>query len=201
MPISMPTRPGFTACRFGLMTHTQTFTSPLSNATQRALLGGAKWMANYSLPAMNRAQMADWQAFILQLEGGVNTFNAYDPDAMTPRGVATGTPLVKGASQTGSTLLVDGLPASLINWLLPGDYFACNGELKMLTQPANTNGSGETTLYFKPALRNSPADNAPLTVNTATCTMVLTDDAQSMWQTGTRIGFYEPFSFSAYEVF
>ncbi len=43
MTISMPAQPGFAACRFGLETNTQTFTSPLTKATQRAVLGGARW--------------------------------------------------------------------------------------------------------------------------------------------------------------
>ena len=40
--INMPTAPGFTTCRFGLETNTQTFTSPLTKSTQRVLLGIAK---------------------------------------------------------------------------------------------------------------------------------------------------------------
>src|SRR4051812_18652092 len=101
--ISMPTYPGFTNSRFYLETNTQTFTSPLTKTTQRALLGGARWNGTWSLPAMKRAQAAAWKAFFLLLEDGVNTFNGFDPDCKTPRGVATGTPLVMGASQTGSS--------------------------------------------------------------------------------------------------
>lgn len=200
MPISMPAAPKFTRSRFGLETNTQTFESPLTKNVQRVLLAGARWVATYTLPKMSRQQAAAWQAFFLQLEGRYNSFNGFDPDAKTPRGVATGTPLVKGAGQTGSSLDIDGCTASLTGWMKAGDYFAVNGELKMLTADANTNGSGETTLNFKPPLRSSPADDAPLTVTNCTVPMILIDDGQAMWETDQN-GFYEPISFGAVEVF
>ena len=202
MTISMPAAPGFTRVRFGLETNTQRFESPLTKVTQRKLLAGARWTLTATLPAMNRSDMANWQAFLLQLEGSVNTFYGFDPDARNPRGPATGTPLVNGGSQTGSTLTIDGCTASVTNWMTAGDYFGVNGELKMLTANVNTNGSGQATLNFKPALRNSPADNAALTVRDATCLMTLTDDMQAIWEgRGNRVGFYDPITFSAVEVF
>jgi len=198
--IDLPFPAGFTTSRFGLETNTQTFTSPLTKATQRMVLGGARWTWTFSLPAMKRDMAARWKAFIDQLEGQGNTFNAYDPDCIAPRGVATGSPLAKGGSQTGSSLTIDGCTANVTGWLMAGDYFAVNGELKRLTQDANTNGSGEATLYFKPALRNSPADNAPLTVQKPTCTMILADDLQGMWECNAQ-GVYQPKTFTAFEVF
>lgn len=149
---------------------------------------------------MNRTQAALWQAFFLQLEGSVNTFNAYDPDARTPRGAATGTPLVNGGSQTGSSLITDGWTNSTLV-LKTGDYFSVNSELKMVTADATSNGSGQATISFKPALRSSPSDNAPLTVTNTTVTMILIDDGQAMWRTGHRLGIYEGMTFSAMEVF
>jgi hypothetical protein len=201
MPIAMPTRPNFAAARFGLMTNTRTFASPENNSIQRVLLAGAYWTATYTLPTMNRDDAAQWQAFLMQLEGQVNSFDGFDPDARQPRGPATGTPLVKGAGQTGSTLNIDGCTASIVRWMRAGDYFSVNGELKMLTADATTNGSGETTLSFKPALRASPADNAPLTVRNCTVPMIMSDDSQAMWQTGARLAIYDGLTFSAREVF
>jgi hypothetical protein len=196
----MPSTPGFTTCRFGLETNTQTFTSPLTKAVQRMLLGGARWTATYTLPAMKRGKAAAWQAFFDRLEGSANAFNAFDPDGKTPRGTATGTPLVSGATQTGSTLAIDGCTASVTGWLMAGDYFSVNGELKRLTADATTNGSGQTTLNFKPALRNSPADDAPLTLTKPTCTMILADDMQAIWECNAQ-GVYQPKTFNAFEVF
>jgi hypothetical protein len=203
MPIYMPTTRRFTSSRFGLETNTQSFASPYIRSVQRVALGGARWMATYSLPAMKREQAAIWQAFFLQLDGGANTFYAHDPDAILPRGAARlspGTPLVNGASQTGSTLTIDGCPANITGWLLPGDYFGVNNELKMITSPVNTNGSGQATLTFKPAIRYSPADNAVITLETPTCITALVDDQQAMWECDAA-GTYQPKTFSAMEVF
>jgi hypothetical protein len=198
--IDLPTSPGFTFCRFGLQTNTQRFESPFTKSAQRVLLSPGQWMATYGLPAMKRDRAVAWQAFLLKLEGGANTFNAFDPDAVNPRGVGGGSPLVKGASQTGSSLLVDGCPTSVTGWLLPGDYFAVGDELKMVTSQVNTDGSGEATITFKPRLRNSPADNAPLTLVKATCTMALADDQQTIWECNEN-GVYLPKTFTAIEVF
>lgn len=200
MPIDLPASPGFMESKFGLETNTGRFESPLTKATQRILLSGSRWTFSATLPQMNRSQAATWQAFLLKLEGGVNTFNGYDPDAREPRGPMGGTPLVKGASQTGSTLAIDGCTANITGWGKAGDYFSVNGELKMLTADCNTNGSGEATLSFKPALRNSPADNAALTARNATCTMILTDDMQAVWQANAN-HIYQPITITAFEVF
>ncbi|WP_152051831.1 hypothetical protein [Tautonia marina] len=200
MPIDMPTLPGFNGSRFGLETNTQRFESPFTRSVQRVALGGSRWIATYSLPPMKRERAAEWQAFFLNLEGGANTFNAFDPDARRPRGVATGSPLVKGGSQTGSTLNIDGATANILAWLRPGDYFSVNGELKMVTAPANTDSSGEATISFKPALRNSPPDNTPIILDKPTCTMALVDDQQAIWECDV-VGLYQPKTFSAIEVF
>jgi hypothetical protein len=199
MPIDMPTTPGFTTCRFGLETNTQTFTSPLTKNVQRMLLGGARWAATYSLPAMTRDKAAAWKAFFDLLEGSANTFNAFDPDCKTPRGAGTGTPLVNGGSQTGSALTIDGCTHGIV-FLKAGDYFSVNGELKRMTSDATADGSGNATLNFKPALRNSPADNAAITVQKPTCTMILADDMQAMWECNVT-GIYQPKTFTAFEVF
>lgn len=131
---------------------------------------------------------------------GPPAFNAYDPDRKTPLDVATGTPLVKGAGQNGNTLAIDGCTPGVTGWLKAGDYFSVNSELKQFTADASTNGSGEATLAFQPALRNSPEDNAPLTVTGATCTMILADDRQGIWEADVS-GIYEEKTFSKVEVF
>jgi hypothetical protein len=199
MPITMPSYPNFTTCRFFIETNTQRFESPLTKTVQRVLLGGSRWNATYSLPAMNRMQAANWLAFFMLLEGSANTFNAFDPDKKTPRGPAGGTPLVAGGSQTGSSLTIDGCTASAV-FLKAGDMGSVNGELKMTTSDCLADGSGNVTWNFKPALRSSPADDAAIITTQPTCTMILSDDMQAAWDCDMN-GIYQARSFTAVEVF
>tara|TARA_R110001592_G_scaffold24954_2_gene95491 strand:- start:3766 stop:5946 length:2181 start_codon:yes stop_codon:yes gene_type:complete len=71
-----------------------------------------------------------------------------------------GTTLVNGASQTGTSLIVDGLTAAP----QAQDQFTIAGIEKIYTVTATaTVSSGGSTLSIDPALASSPADNAALT--------------------------------------
>lgn len=184
MTINIPSGIKIRTSRFGLLSNTRTFISPFNGVTQRLELAGARWMASYSLAPMNRTQFAEIQAFLLELRGRANTFYGYDPDAKTARGSAgstPGTPLVNGGSQTGTSLIIDGAPGGAASYLLAGDYFSVNDELKMITQTIPTDTSGDATLIFEPPLRESPADNAPITLSTASAIMHLTADDMAVW--------------------
>ncbi len=196
--VTMPITPGFVSSIFYLEANSQVFESDISRVTQRAELGGQRWRLTFTLPPMTVKQAAPWIAFFMQCKGQVSTFSAYDPDWKRNLGAWTGTPLVKGASQTGNSLLIDGCTANVTGWAKAGDYFNCNSRLYRLTQDANTNGSGETTLYFEGPIYSAPADNAPITCNPATATMRLIDDGQGSWMSNkNRI--YEQRTFSAVE--
>ena len=71
-----------------------------------------------------------------------------------------GTTLVNGASQTGSSLIVDGLTAAP----QAQDQFTIAGVAKIYTVTATaTVSSGGSTLSIDPALASSPADDAAIT--------------------------------------
>jgi len=186
MPIlTLPAQPAFARSRFGLLSNTQQFVSPLNRSAQTLELPGARWFGEFTLPPMKRALAAPWQAFLAQLRGGAGRFYAGDPDGKVARGAATGTPLVNGAGQAGVNLATDGWTASVTGILKAGDYVAYDAggvrQLHVLTADANSNGAGQATLAIEPAIRTSPADNAALTVSAATCVMRLVDDAQAAW--------------------
>lgn len=88
--------------------------------------------------------------------------------------------LVNGASQTGNTLNIDALPTSTDGLLLLGDMFEVitskGSELKMVTQPLNSNSSGQGVLFFEPAMRGSPADNAAVIINQPLGRFIFTGD-------------------------
>jgi hypothetical protein len=105
--LTLPTSPAFKASRFGLVSNTQSFRSPLSGSVQTIERPGARWQAQYQLPPMKRAEAAAWQGFLTQLRGGAGRFYGYDPDAKVPRGsasvnIATGANLLRNSIGTGA---------------------------------------------------------------------------------------------------
>lgn len=198
MAIKMPSVPNFVTSSFYLQFNTQQFESPLSKAIQRVSLSGPRWIASFSLPAMTRDFALEWVTFFNNLKGNANTFESFDPEGKFPRGSAGGVPLVNGASQTGNTLITDGWPISTTGILLKGDYFSVNNELKQIIENADSDGAGNSTLTFEPALRNSPANNAPIITTLPIVEMILTSDDAGIFTTNPN-GIYLPKSFSAIE--
>lgn len=204
--VTMPASPRFQTARFRLGANTQSFTSPEDKTTQTVEKVGNLWTLDVTLPPMHETDpdAEAWATFLMDLGGMAGRFYAGDPRNISPRGsagVTPGTPLVNGADQSGKTLAIDGAPASATDYLKLGDYFAYDtptGRRKMhkLTAAATTNGSGQVTLAFTPAIEERPADNAPILLSPATTIMMLADDDQG------EVVYNEPFyriSFSAIE--
>ena len=141
--------------------------SPFSFAAQVQQFNGQLWNAEVTLPPLARADAEPWIAFLLKLNGQQGTFLLGDPAGKTPRGTATGTPLVNGASQTGQSLVTDGWTISVTNILRAGDYIQIGQRLYKVLNDVNSNGSGQATLDIWPRLRESPSDNASIV--TASC--------------------------------
>ena len=121
------------------------------------------------------------RAFLTSLRGQAGRFYL-SPPGYRKAGIGTGTPQVKGAGQTGSSLLTDGWTPSQTGILLAGDYFQYEYELKMMTADANSDSGGNATLNFTPPIRVSPADNATIITTKPSCVMMLKNGNQSRWQ-------------------
>lgn len=146
-----------------LVTNTRRFTSPLTNATQTVARKGTLWRVDLSFTNLDGADRADLQAFLTKLNGQEHRFTLHD-HAYTRRGTGGGTPLIDGASQTGSSVTIDGATASVTNWLRAGDYLSFNDQLFMATADCNSDGSGDVTVAFSPPIRSAPADNAAVDI-------------------------------------
>lgn len=166
-PLSLPSQLAFSRVTFRARSAVGVSQSPFTFAQQVYAHQGDLWEADLELPPMTRAYAEDWLAFLLALNGREGTFLLGDTLYTTPRGIATGTPLVKGASQTGRTLITDGWTISTTGILKAGDWFqlgtGSSSRLHKVVQDADANGAGEATLEIWPRLRSSPADNAALT--------------------------------------
>lgn len=182
----MPASPKFCQARWIFQGNTREFVSPLTRSVQVLELLGARWMASFTLPPMKRTTAEVWCAWLTSLEGRQGRFYAGPPDATSPRGTATGTPLVKSASQTGIYLITDGWTNSVTGILKSGDYISWDTpsgwrELHLLVEDANSDGSGNATLTLSPPIRESPADNAQVIISSPTCVMCLATDDEARW--------------------
>lgn len=176
--------------------------SPFTFEEQSYRWPGEMWAMEFALPPIvNRAVAAEWKSFALKLEGQYGRFLMGDPSARLPAGSALGTPLVNGINQTGNTLVTDGWTPNQQGALLPGDYIqlgtGASSKLHMVTNTVNSDGAGNATLEIVPALRSSPADNAPIVISDAKGVFKLTNNSFS-WQVSPG-GIYR-ISFTAQEV-
>jgi hypothetical protein len=178
-PLSMPTVPTSRQISLEGDSAVAITQSPYTLTQQIQEYGGEMWRAKVSIaPTKTRAQAEAWISFLLALRGRKGTFLLGDPNGKTPRGVATGSPVVDGGSQTvgGGTLALRGFPNSVTGILLAGDYLqltttrAAGGSVvrlyKNLTD-ANSDGTGRVTLDIFPKLHEAPADATAIVLSNA----------------------------------
>jgi len=87
--ITMPTTPNFVTSNFTLVRTVGTTVSPFTGKTKTQEFDGVYWTAEVSLPPMRRDVALNWQSFLLDLNGPVNTFKFTDPDALSNLGTYT----------------------------------------------------------------------------------------------------------------
>ena len=170
-PLSHPTNVGFASASMTAKSVVGVSRSPFTGAQQVQKHQGQWWEFQASLPPMTRATAEEWIAFLLSLNGMQGSFLLGDPLGTTARGIATGTPLVKGASQTGNSLITDGWTASQTGILKAGDYFqlgnSTSSKLYKVLNDANSDGSGDATFDIWPNINTAVSDDTALTVASA----------------------------------
>lgn len=137
---------------------------PLGGAVQTLNRLGTRWAIDITIPMMRSEP--DGRAFAAKLvqakvNGVLMWFRQDGLDIGLP--ALTGTPLVNGAAQTGSTLAVKGFRPGYV--VREGQFFSIltggRHYLHMATAITVANGSGLASVPVFPMLRVSPADNAP----------------------------------------
>ena len=168
-PISFPSHTGVRNVELRAINAVIYEMSPFTFAGQAQASSGQMWQADVTLPPMKRSDAEQWVAWLVSLRGRFGTFNMGDPIGCTPRGVATGTPLVNGSNQTGENLIIDGCTENVTGWLKAGDYIqlgaAGTATLHKVLADVNTNANGQATLSLWPHIRSAPDDNATVVVN------------------------------------
>jgi hypothetical protein len=160
----------------------------ISGRRQARQIAGQFFAMTATFPPMTRAEFAPIDAFIMKQRGQYETFTLILPVLSTGLGTpAGGTPLVRGASQTGRTLASDGwLGGALI--FKAGDYLKFANHDKVYKVVAdvtsNVSPSANTAITIEPALITSPADNSAITHTNVPFLVSLTTGVQT-FVTGT----------------
>ena len=154
------------------VSNTDIYQSPISGAIQSVDRGGERLLATMQFNNLVGEDRALMTAFVAKMNGHQHRVNL-PYQAISNLGNYGGTPLVNGASQTGNSLIIDGASISITNWAREGDWFSVNGEMKIITADANSDGAGNVTLTFSPRLRSSPANNAAIETTTPTGVFLL----------------------------
>ena len=136
---------------------------------------------------MTRAQFAPIYAFVIAQRGRYESFSIVPAVISTGQGSPAGTPLMRGASQTGRTLATDGWSAGIAIFKA-GDFLkiAGNDKVYMVTADVTSNAStgADTPITIEPALVASPADDAAITHSSVPFTVALRAGVQE-FATGT----------------
>lgn len=157
-PIGLPVSPGFRRISIQPRTAVGIYVSPFTYQQQTYAHQGQMWTGEFELPPMSRAEAAPWVAALTSLNGAEGTFCFGDPAWATPRGTATGTPAVKGASQTGYDLVTDGWTAR-IEALKRGDWVQIGlGSSARLYQVVNDANTGTNQLTYSNLFTNAAWD-------------------------------------------
>lgn len=200
-PLTMPSDPAPKRVSFSIVTAIGVTQSPFTLAQQLQEWSGQSWVADVTLPVMDRAEAEPWIAFLLALNGKQGTFLLGDPKGGTPRGTATGTPLLNGAHAAGaSSLVTDGWTASVTGILKLGDYLQIGTRMhKVVGADVTSDGSGNATIEIWPRLRESATDNTPLLTGSVKGVFRLRDNSLPLFDL-SETGIYE-LSFGAIEAF
>lgn len=182
-PLAMPPLPGFATISVKMHDVIGVTRSPFNSTTQSFEWPGDYLMATVSLPPCSKQLARAWCAFLALLRGRSGSFLLGDSSLPLPQGSVLGAPLVNGASQTGKTLVTDGWTASKTGVLRSGDWISIGSgltqRLYMNLLDVNSDSGGNATLNLYPRLRESPANNAVITVNGAQgCFRLASNDRQ-----------------------
>lgn len=171
-PLSLPSEK-FVRCTVSMIDAVAESRSPFTYQSETQIYDGQMWRANLQIARTTLAADAGkWRAFLANLRGRHGSFLLGDSFGAAPRGAALsspGTPTVDGSvAAVSSVLPVKGGPTGVTGWLLAGDFLQLGSgsaaRLHMVTEDADTDGTGDTSRTIWPATRVAYSDGAALTL-------------------------------------
>lgn len=172
--ITLPTSPKPQTMMWKLTQPAQNNISQWTGARQVLPSGRGWWECQITYPPIvGTTNFNTWRAFMALLRGPANDVQI--PVDVTAQSAISNTMSVSGAGQTGRSINVDGLPNST-TVLVAGQFVTINNQLLQLTADVVSNGTGQATISFEPAIRAAPADNAVVEFKNPYALMYLADD-------------------------
>ncbi|WP_313004275.1 hypothetical protein [Brevundimonas sp.] len=154
--LTLPTDPAPANMPVALVSAKNTLTPAFGGAEQELLRKGTRYALTFSMPPMTYVQSMEWDD--LMAEGDTVLMRVFQPGLVIPN---PGTPMVKGAGQAGTSLVIDGLPAGYV--IRKGQFLSVVSAgqrfLYRAKASATANGSGEATVALRTMLRRPPNDN------------------------------------------
>ena len=167
-PLNHPSSPGFISFEWKKFSNVGIAASIFTFQHEIQVHQGQAFGASVVLPMMNKADALEWESFIVKLNGMEGTFLIGNPEGLTARGAATGTPVVDGAAQVGGSFNTRGWDNNITNILRHGDYFqlgsGLTSRLHRISNDESSDGSGLATFDIWPDLREPPNDGAAIVV-------------------------------------
>lgn len=132
-----------------------------SGVTQHQGRTGAKWAFQAQLPPVIDSSVSAAVKTVLQRCTAASVWMQAPDHSYRRQSTRYGVPAVKGASQTGASIALDGFVPSITDAVKAGDRIGfTTGQVVTVTADADSNTAGEVTASIDPPLRSSPADNS-----------------------------------------
>lgn len=141
------------------------------------------WMAQLQVVPQFDADLRAWSLALDQLSDLSNVVAIGPPHYRSPStGYAGSSPAVNGGTQLGLSLVMDGM-ANSASVLAAGDYLSfdttsalgnTNRQLNKVTAALNSNGSGQGTASLLLPIRQAPANDASVNIQTPTAFFMVT---------------------------
>ncbi|HXP07573.1 MAG TPA: hypothetical protein VN828_03715 [Acidobacteriaceae bacterium] len=139
----------------------------------------AGWLAaTVTMPPLQRADAANWVAFLLQLQGPSGVFMFGDGLATQPLGTAQGMGVTVGINQGPNSFTTNGWTPSQTNLLLPGDYIQVGYRLYRNMNMVSSDTGGNASISIWPPMRENPAAGTPIVTASPQGLFRLADNTQ-----------------------
>lgn len=153
--LTLPNDPAPAKMAIAMVSAKNTLTPAIGGAEQELLRKGTRYALTFSMPVMTYVQSMEWDD--LMAEGDTVLMRVFQPGLVIPN---PGAPLVKGAGQAGTSLVIDGLPNGYV--IRKGQFLSVvsAGQRFLYRAKASaTSVAGTATIPLRTMLRRPPNDN------------------------------------------